>query len=196
MVADLKDVLERLWQRDVDTRNQLLREGRLFGAYDEVMQKVHVANGRALQALVNVHGWPGISRVGLAGARTAWLIAQHAICTPGLQRVFLQLLTAAAESDDAPMQQVALLTDRIRCNEGRPQVYGTVLDWTEAGELGCEIEDPATVDERRAAVGLPPYEASLCAHRNEIEAEGGRPPDDYSSYRRAALAWAKAVGWR
>jgi NAD(P)-dependent dehydrogenase (short-subunit alcohol dehydrogenase family) len=37
----------------------------------------------------------------------------------------------ASESGDAPKRQVALLTDRIRFNEDRPQIYGTVFDWNE-----------------------------------------------------------------
>jgi hypothetical protein len=187
--------LEALKQRDIETRARLLREGRLYGSYDEEMQRVHVENAHALDHIVSVHGWPGLSIAGRAGCRAAWLVAQHAICTPGLQRRFLRALEAAAGAGDAPAQQVALLTDRIRFHEGRPQVYGTVLDWDENGELGCEVEDPEHVDARRAAVGLPPFRQSLTAHRDEIAAEGGGPPADYRAYRAAATRWARQVGW-
>ncbi|EFK95052.1 conserved hypothetical protein, partial [sediment metagenome] len=54
------------------------------GTHDEEMQAVHIANAKALAELVAEDGWPGISTVGLEGSRTAWLIAQHAICTPEL----------------------------------------------------------------------------------------------------------------
>ena len=188
--------LEDLRQQDIDMRQKLLAEGRLYGSYDTDMQRVHTENAQALDEIITQHGWPGIASVGLAGCRAAWLIAQHAICTPALQRKFLERLTAAAEAGDVPLRQVALLSDRVRFNEGRPQLYGTVMDWDERGEFGCELEDPEQVDERRAAVGLPPYAEALAEHRREVEAEGGGPPGDFAAYRQAVVDWARRVGWR
>lgn len=196
MNKELLSQLENLMQRDIETRNKLLDESRLYGVYDEEMQKVHRENAETLNKIIEQQGWPGISKVGLEGSRSAWLIAQHAICTPHLQRKFLEYITRAAESGDVPMKQVALLTDRIRFNEGKPQVYGTVLDWNENGELTCELENPEKVDMRRAKVGLQPFEQSRQEHRAEVEAEGGKPPENYTAYRQAGFDWAKSVGWR
>jgi hypothetical protein len=196
MYEPLFEELMALKRRDVQTRSLLLSEGRLYGGYAEEMQQVHRENAIRLDALVSTHGWPGISMVGLEGCRAAWLIAQHSICTPRLQRKFLALLTSAAENGDVPKTQVAYLTDRIRFNEGRPQVYGTVLDWNENGELSCVLEDPANVDARRQHVGLPALQDDdLHKHRREVEAEGGRPPADYEEYRRKSREWARSVGW-
>jgi hypothetical protein len=79
------------------------------------------------------------------------------ICsTPALQRKFCHLLEQAAEKGDVPKRQIAFLTDRILFNEGKAQVYGTVLDWDEHGELSCSISDPESVDARRREIGLPP----------------------------------------
>jgi hypothetical protein len=135
MNEELLAQLENLKQHDIETRNKLLDEGRLYGAYDEEMQKVHRENAEALNEIIEAEGWPGISKVGIDGSRSAWLVAQHAICTPQLQRKFLAFMKKAAESGDVPMKQVAMLTDRIHFNEGKPQLYGTVMDWNEHGEL-------------------------------------------------------------
>ena len=188
--------LNSLKQRDVETREKLLREGRLYGSYDKEMQRIHIENAKALDQIISVYGWPGVSVVGLEGCRTAWFLAQHSICTPALQRRFLKVLEKAAASGEAPEILVAFLTDRVRLNEGRPQVYGTVLDWNENGELGCEIENPQHIDELRATVGLPPFAEKLAEHSKEIEAEGGKAPDDFESYKKAATRWAKQVGWQ
>jgi hypothetical protein len=75
------------------------------------------------------------------------------------------------------------------------QRYGAVLDWSAAGELDCEVEDPEGLDARRAAVGLPPFREALEHQRREIRREGGAPPEDYADYRRRARAWAKGTGW-
>ena len=182
-------------QTDVDTRSRLLAEGRLYGDYAEEMQRVHRGNAVRLDEIVRREGWPGIAKVGLEGCRAAWLIAQHSICTPDLQREFLVRLTEAMQCGDVPKAQVAYLTDRIRFNEGRPEIYGTVLDWNERGELTCEVEDAANLDARRKEVGLPPFAQDLERHREEIAAEGGGAPANVAEFKRLQRTWAKSVGW-
>ncbi len=188
--------LRALVELDRNTRARLLAESRLYGDYADEMQQVHRDNAVELAGIVAAHGWPGIALVGDEGCRLAWTIAQHAIGTPDLQRGFLDALESAVAADDAPPRQAAMLADRIRFNEGRPQVYGSVLDWNGRGELDCDIQDPASVDARRAAVGLPPYAESLAENRAAVVAEGGAPPSDFADYRRRANAWARRVGWR
>ena len=192
----LLDELLALKQRDADTRSQLVRQGRLYDGYAEEMQQVHRENAHRLNELISQYGWPTISRVGLAGCRAAWLIAQHSICTPDLQRRFLALVTEAAEIGEVPKAQVAFLIDRIRFNENKPQMYGTVLDWDEQGELSCVVEDPVNLDARRREMGLPAAQTDdVAAHRKEVESEGGKPPRDLAEAKRKRLEWAKSVGW-
>src|SRR5713226_6361853 len=192
----LLDELIAMKQRDVDTRSRLVREGWLYDGYADEMQQVHRENAHRLNQLISQHGWPTISLVGLEGCRAAWLIAQHSICTPDLQRRFLVLVTEAAERGEVPKPQVAFLTDRIRFNENKPQVYGTVLDWDEKGELSCVVEDPANLDVRRRGMGLPAtQDDDLAAYRKEVESEGGKPPRDLTEAKRKRLEWAKSVGW-
>ena len=195
MDQSLLDELLALKQKDAETRSRLLREGRLYEGYAAEMQQVHRDNAQRLDELVERHGWPGIPIAGLEGCRAAWLVAQHSICTPALQRKFLVLLTQAAERGDAPRAHVAYLTDRIRFNEGRPEIYGTVLDWNEKGELSCQVEDPANLDARRKEVGLPPAAQDLARHREEVAAEGGQAPANLAEFKRSQREWAKSVGW-
>ena len=196
MNKELLEKLKGLEQRDTETRKKLLREQRLYGTYEEEMQRVHRDNAAELARIVSEHGWPGISKVGVAGCRVAWVIAQHSICTPQLQKGFLQALEKAAKSGDAPMKQLALLTDRIRFHDGMPQIYGTVLDCDESGQLNCDLEDPENVDARRSSVGLQPFVQALEEHRRAVAAEGGKPPADFNAYKEDANLWAKRVGWR
>ena len=63
------------------------------------------------------------------------------------------------------------------------------------GELTCELEDPANVDARRTEVGLPPFEEDLAKHREEVEREGGKAPENYADHRRKGREWARRVGW-
>ena len=196
MNPELVERLRELVERDRATRARLLEASRLYGDYADEMQAVHRDNAIELAGIVTAHGWPGIALVGEAGCRLAWTIAQHSICTPGLQRGFLAALRRAVADGDAPPRQAAMLVDRIRFNEGRPQVYGSVFDWNERGELDCEIENRDDVDARRASVGLPPFAQSLAEQRAAVAAEGGAPPADFAAYRRRQAAWARRAGWR
>jgi len=196
MNQQLHDELVAMQQRDSDVRSRLLREGRLYEGYAEEMQQVHRENAHRLSRLVSQHGWPTICRVGIEGCRAAWLIAQHSICTPELQRGFLALLTGAAANGEVPKSQVAYLTDRIRYNEDKPQVYGSVLDWDDKGQLSCVVEDFANLDSRRQAMGLEtPYADYLEAQRKAADSEGAKAPRDLTEWRRARGEWAKSVGW-
>ena len=188
--------LARMRQRDTDTRQRLLAQGRLYGRYDEAMQRVHIENAEALSRIIARHGWPGVAMVGVDGCRDAWLIAQHAICSPRLQRGFLRALREAADAGEAPKSQWAYLLDRIRFNEGRPQIYGTVLDWNRQGRLDCEVEARQELEQRRAAVGLPPFAEELARQRAAAAQEGAAPPPDYDAYKKAADEWAANAGWR
>jgi hypothetical protein len=61
---------------------------------------------------------------------------------------------------------VAYLTDRVRVNQGLPQVYGTQMARDAKGRaIPEELEDAKHVDDRRAAVGLRPLKAAVRDHR-------------------------------
>lgn len=152
------------------------------------MRALHEANAEALDEIVAAHGWPE----GETG-EAAWLIAQHAISRPDLQRRGL----AALRASGAPASRVAMLEDRIRVLEGRPQLYGTQFDWGSAGRLEPnEIEDADGVDVRRAAVGLPPLAEAAAELNARAAAEGDRPPADAAARRAAYEAFLREVGWR
>ncbi|HEY7294000.1 MAG TPA: DUF6624 domain-containing protein, partial [Dehalococcoidia bacterium] len=142
-------------------------------------------------------GFPGKSLAGEEGAQAAWIILQHAISMPALQRKSLALITELANQGEIPRTNAAMLEDRIRYLEGKRQVYGTQFDWDENGELSpLPIEDVNVVDALREKVGLPPLEVSIQQYRALAKRHGERPPTDGSKKQAEFEAWAKRVGWR
>ena len=106
--------------------------------------------------------WPVRSVVGPAGVRAVWLLAAHDSI---LARTVLHLMMEAGP-DESPPAAVATLEDRLRLQQGRKQIYGTQLVRTANGGLEpAPMEDPARVDLRRDAAGLPPIAQALCAAR-------------------------------
>ena len=184
-------------EEDQRVRAELAADGSLFDGYHPRMRAVHDGHAARLAAILERWGWPGEPQVGPDGAKAAWLIAQHAIARPAFQRQALEALRVAAGRGDAPLLQPAMLEDRIRVLEGRPQRYGTQFDWDESGELSpLPVEDPEALEDRRRAVGLGPLDEAVRTQREAAAAEGERPPEDWRARRRGMEAWLRAVGWR
>ena len=194
----LRRHLLTLAQLDHSTRAELAASGALFNAgYEPRMARVHRFNAEHLRRIIEAVGWPGSDLVGPDGAEAAWLILQHAISEPGLLRRALPLLEAAAREGKADPAHAAMLEDRIRFFEGRPQRYGTQLDWDAEGNLSPgEVEDPQLLAERRTAAGLPRLEEQIEEARSRAAAEGDSPPADYQAYLEAREKWASDAGWR
>jgi hypothetical protein len=147
--------------------------GRLPDDLGAEWHRIDTANTEWLNDVVDTSGWPGRTLVGKDGAQAAWLLAQHADQDRDLQRKFLDLLRAAVTEGEAEGRDLAYLEDRVRVADGRPQLYGTQFQGMGEDLAPHPIEDPDQLDERRAAVGLPPfaeYEATLRARHG---ASGG-----------------------
>lgn len=188
MRDDLRRELVALATEDARVREELAADGSLFEGYHPRMEEVHRGNGLRLATILDEVGWPGRSVVGPEAAEAAWRIVQHAIGDPALQRRCLVLLQDAAARGEAPAWQPAMLEDRIRYFEGRPQIYGTQLEADDEGVLHpYQTEDPERVNERRRTVGL----EALSDDLGRIPPRADRARFD-SEYR----AWLRRVGWR
>lgn len=189
----IAEALVEMIRLDDAVRERLARDGSLFVGYNAEMEAVHRANAARLAAIVDTHGWPGRTSVGEEAASAAWRIVQHAIGEPAFVRRMLPLVRAAVERGDASAAELAMLEDRIRTFEGRPQVYGTQYDWNDDGTAMVPIgsvENPDGIEDRRRAVGLPPMRWRLPPPPDEP------PPADIAARRTEAEAWARRVGWR
>jgi hypothetical protein len=121
-------------------------------------REVFVRHGDRLEQLLAVTGWPTPARVGEEASRAAWLVAQHADTQLSVQRLALRLLGEAVARGEAPVQQLAMLEDRVAVTEGGLQRYGTqVADVVEGRPVPWPVLDPNRLDERRAEVGLEPW---------------------------------------
>jgi len=161
------DTARDAWTDDA-LRRELLEMGRVdqeareglgaaFQAQDTVflqrMMRVDSVHAARMREILRTHGWPGSALVGRDAAHAAWLLVQHGPLE--LQREALPLIQTAG---GAAPSELAMLTDRIRVREGKPQLYGSHADVVDGRLVPAPIEDPERVHERRAAVGLPALE--------------------------------------
>ena len=174
---DLRAELLAMEQRDRSVRAELVARGELHRpGYHPEMAAVHAEHNRRMRAIVAAVGWPGRSLVGDDGCRAAGFIVQHAILDPELQQGCVALLETAVAADEAWPFMLALLADRVLMEQGRPQLYGTQLvGGATPGSLEpWPIEDPAAVEERRQAMGLPPLAEHLARLSQQHREETGK----------------------
>jgi hypothetical protein len=196
MNKDIQAELLALKRRDDDTRTLLVASGLLYQGYNKQMEAVHLQNADRLETIINHFGWPGVSLVGEEGAEAAFTIANHAISKPAFQRKCLALISSAVQIGDVPARHEAHLVDRIRFNERQPQIYGSIFDWDEHGEMSpWRIEKPETVDARRADIGLPPLAAQRQKIREMTSREEAVPPASYAARQKEIKDWCRTVGW-
>ncbi len=175
----LRAELLAMQARDLATRAALVESGELFDeGYHPRMRAVHEAHNRRMQALIEAHGWPRQSEVGEDGAEAAWLIVQHAVLAAGFQRACVPLLRAAVEAGEAPGWCLAYLEDRVRVGQGLPQRHGTQHETVDGVVRPLPVEDAATLNARRAALGMRSQQAHTAALQAEHDAaQAGRAGD-------------------
>lgn len=107
-------------------------------------------------------GYPGHDLVGKDGARHFWLMVQHSDSDPEFQSRVLEKLKVEVDRNNAEASYFGLLTDRVMINTGRPQVYGTQVEYNAYGQARPKsLEDSVNVNKRRAEIGLEPLEEYL-----------------------------------
>lgn len=151
---------------DMDLRDELLARGdrdqqirlrRLAQEVDDAaVVEVDRENSKWLSAILDRLGWPGVSLVGSGASRAAWALAQHADHDPAFQRRCLDLMASAVAEGEAEASDLAYLTDRVLLKEQSRQVFGTQCEKVDGQFLPDRLDEPETVDDRRAAAGLAP----------------------------------------
>ncbi len=152
------ELVDRL-ARDQDVRQRIIAAG--WATPDSALvaqaMAVDAENTARVVEIVDAHGWPTRALVGADGVEAALMLVQHADASPDVQARMLPMIERAYRAGEVPGQSYALLLDRVLAGRGEPQVYGTQAAMGADGEIVLSpTVDDATLDARRAEVGLPP----------------------------------------
>ena len=158
---------------DVPLRNQLLKmrdedqaargftNGQRTSAMTkELIQKLPATDTRLTQELkqiVDQKGWPTIALVGIDASNGAMLILTH---TPdhAWQRELLPQLQTLAAAGKIDGSSLALVVDKELVAEGKLQRYGSQFKFINGKMAMYAVEDPSTLNQRRAQALLPPMD--------------------------------------
>ena len=148
---------------DQAAREAFMLKQRTTGIVDSAdvarLSSVDSENTRWLSSVIARQGWPTKAQVGAQGVRDALLLVQHADLDTAFQARVLPFVQRSFTAGELPGADVAMLADRVAVNHGRPQVYGTQAKLVAGRWVPAPIGDSASVDARRATMGLPPLRA-------------------------------------
>ncbi|MEL7499217.1 MAG: DUF6624 domain-containing protein [Planctomycetota bacterium] len=111
-----------------------------------------MANLETIEKIIDQHGYPGRSLVGVNYEKVAFLVIQHS----GAEAIgkYLPLMQDAIKKQDLEPSIYPYLFDRFEVSKGRPQHFGTQRK-LETNEL-FPVYEPENVNARRRQYGLPP----------------------------------------
>lgn len=109
-----------------------------------------------LKPILETSDFPTDDRFGEGTLHSLFLITQHADEDVEFQAKMLQ------EFQSRPgllrKQTLALLTDRVKINQGELQIYGSQLQCVDGKYQPKPVIDLESLDQRRASIGLEPFE--------------------------------------
>lgn len=175
---DLSKALGERAKRDQQARNAWMATGLRSGTKEAAaVAAIDSANTAWLKDVVQRSGFPAPAQVGKQGVIDAWLLVQHADRDPAFQSAILVQLEPRAQDGTIRASDYAMLVDRVRISQGRPQLYGSQFTADPSKSIGMHrepVEDVAHLDERRARMGLMPSQDYECALRATYNADFGQ----------------------
>jgi hypothetical protein len=168
----LRDELLAMMEKDQGPRKILMEQDPTPEEREKLaaeMTEIDAANRERLKQVIEKHGYPTITMVGMDGAQAAFLIVQHGDADPQWQASMLPVFESLVKKGEVGRADFAYLTDRVLRAQNKPQRYATQY-YQEPGPDGKPqfvppvVEDPANLDKRRIEMGLGPwsvYEAEM-----------------------------------
>jgi len=167
MNKELVAVLDTIYRTDQEYRMQIQSVGEQYGwnsaeleeftkTIDKTIKETDSVNLKKIEGIIEKYGWPGPDVIGEQGSITLWLVIQHSDLQT--QEKYLPIMREAVKNGKVSASHLAYLEDRVALRQGKRQIYGSQIG-TDPDTKICYIsplEDPDSVDIRRADVGLPP----------------------------------------
>lgn len=142
-------------EEDRTKRMVILTDQNTWETVEEIDQKHNPSTlCTRLKEIIQTYGWLGIRQVGIEGASAMWILVQHQDLDIPFQKECLALLKEAVDQHDAALRDYAYLLDRVRRNEGLPQVYGTQWLYQDGKTILYPVQDFENLNQRRSLAGF------------------------------------------
>lgn len=150
-IAEISQNINEMYEADQAMRERAHRNGGVIETEED--ETLDARNTEQVKLIIQEIGWPQKSIFGKSIPLRVWLLVQHADHDVAFQEHCLELMKALPKEEIDEIN-MAYLEDRILVNQGKPQIWGTQFFGKGDNYGPRPIQDPATVDERRLAIGL------------------------------------------
>jgi len=120
-----------------------------------VRDSINRVHKKVLDSIIQEYNYPGYDLVGKKGESDFWVMVQHSDFDSDFQSKVLVLLKEQVDKKNADGGHFGLLTDRIRKNTNKPQLFGTQVSYNKYGQAFiAALEDSINVNKRRNELGM------------------------------------------
>ncbi|CTP93168.1 DUF6624 domain-containing protein [Xanthomonas graminis] len=164
---DLRQALDERYERD-----QSLREVWDNAATDgdsaeaKAVDAEDARNSKFVAAVLRDYGFPSKAMVGRKGVGEFYLLVQHSHSPELMQDALIQARPLMLRGELA-RHDYALMIDRLRMFQGKPQIYGSQLSEEDGKLEPYPIEDRAGLDRRREAMEMEPFDSYFRSMQSE-----------------------------
>jgi hypothetical protein len=148
------ETITRLYNRDTEIRSRLVKAGILDTLLGKEMYRIDSLNTDTLKLLLGGRAWFNGQEVAAKDLKKAYMLLQHST-DHSLQKNAIGSVADHVNKGLLSRQELAMLEDRVLVFDSLPQRYGTQMREINGELVPFPIRDSATVDERRAEMGLP-----------------------------------------
>lgn len=129
-----------------------------IAVFRDLKTKMHLENLARLEEIIAEQGFPKLSVYFGNGTKAAFAVLGNADVET--RKKYLPMIKEAAEAKEADWKSTAIFIDRINLDDGKEQIYGTQIYKRKDGSFYVKnLADPASVTERRKAIGLSTMES-------------------------------------
>lgn len=163
----LADKINKMYELDQSVQTDVIianQSGATKEKMDELFKKVpetfkkHIP---ILKQIIAENGYPTYDLVGKESGDKFFTMIQHSDADLQFQKDCLKIIAKLVKKKQANSRSFAYLTDRVNINSGKPQIYGTQLDYKDDKAVPKNLKDPKNVNKRRLEMGLEPLEDYL-----------------------------------
>jgi hypothetical protein len=157
--------LDSVYDDDQSDRQKIDKIEKKYGTQSRQMDSLYAVmsikdsvNLDKVTAILDKYGWLGINEIGEKANMALFLVVQHSDSLT--QVTYLPMMRQAVKDKKAKAADLAMLEDRVLCEQGKPQLYGSQVRALKTGKFAFfPIQDERNVNRRRAEVGLEPLES-------------------------------------
>lgn len=160
MVQNLKFMYENdqfLQQWDKEKEGRIEYRDSMVNELDKVCRH----NTNVVKKYFEIRGYPGLKQSGKDAQKYFWLIVQHSDHDVKFQSDVAKALKILINDNNGSTRNYAFLCDRVNKNLGKPQLYGTQIEWLNGVPIPYTLENEKEVNKMRLDMGLEPIEEYL-----------------------------------